>query len=159
MNVTPAISVLHRQQLDEVYCLPACVQMILDFYGLTRSQSEIARTLDLRPGFGVPASNIVRLRTSVITPHYIVDGTLDHLKAWLQQGSPVIAFVQAGELHQWHGRRAQHAVLLVGADAQEIHIHDPALTYGPIEVTIDEFLIAWQEMDNRYAVLVKQGAK
>ena len=71
----------------------------------------------------------------------------------------MIAFVQAGELHQWHGRRAQHAVLLVGADAQEIHIHDPALTYGPIEVTIDEFLIAWQEMDNRYAVLVKQGAK
>ena len=84
MNVTPAISVLHRQQLDDVYCLPACVQLLLDFYGLTRSQSEIARTLDLRPGFGGPASNIVRLRTSVITPHYIVDGTLDQLRVRLE---------------------------------------------------------------------------
>ena len=159
MNVAPVISIPHRQQLDDVYCLPACVQMILEFYGLTRSQFEIARDLDLRPGFGVPASNITRLRTGKITPHYLVNGAIDHLQAWLQQGVPVIAFVQAGELPPWHGHRAQHAILLVGAGTHDIYIHDPALPYGPIAVLINEFLIAWQEMDNRYAVLAKQAAK
>jgi hypothetical protein len=130
--------------------------MVLDFFGQTRPQAEIARMLGLRTGFGVPAFNIVKLRIRAIEPQYVVGGTLERLQSWLQQGIPVIAFVQAGELPQWLGRRSQHAVLLVGADRQDVHLHDPAMTYGPITVPIDDFLLAWQEMDNRYAVLVKR---
>lgn len=83
MNVAPDIPVQHRQQLDDVYCLPACVQMILDLYGQTRSQSEIARTLELRSGLGVPASNIIRLQTREITSRYVVNGLLGDLRTWL----------------------------------------------------------------------------
>ena len=86
--------------------------MVLDFFGQTRPQVEIARMLGLRTGFGVPAFNIVKLRIRSIEPQYVVGGTLERLQSWLQQGIPVIAFVQAGELPQWLGRRSQHAVLL-----------------------------------------------
>ncbi len=154
--MAPVISVPHSQQLEDGYCLPACVQMVLDFYGQTRRQAEIARTLGIRAGFGVPASNIVKLRIRSIEPQYVVGGTFERLQFWLQQGIPVIAFVQAGELPQWQGRRAQHAALLVGVDRHDVHLHDPALKDGPITVSIDDFLLAWQEMDNRYAVLVKR---
>ena len=154
--MAPVISVLHRQQLEDGYCLPACVQMVLAYLGQNRPQEEIARTLGLRKGFGVPASNVAKLGIRSIAPLYVADGTLERLNYWLQLGTPVIAFVQAGELPQWQGRRAQHAVLLVGADQRDMHLHDPAMTYGPITVPIDDFLLAWQEMDNRYAVLVKR---
>jgi predicted double-glycine peptidase len=133
--------------------------MVLDSLGHPRSQAEIARSLGFREGFGAPASRIAKLRIRGIAPQYVVDGTPEQLNSWLEQGVPVIAFVQAGELPQWEGCRAQHAVLLVGTDRHEVHMHDPAMPYGPIRVDMDDFLLAWQEMDNRYAVLVKQAVK
>lgn len=130
--------------------------MLLDFHGKTRSQAEIARTLGFRTGFGVAASRVAKLRIRGIFSEYGVDGTLALIRTWLWQDIPVIAFVQAGELPHWQGHRAQHAVLLVGIDRQDVYMHDPALPEGPMAVPIDDFLLAWQEMDNRYAVLKKQ---
>ncbi|MBK8050377.1 MAG: hypothetical protein IPK16_26700 [Anaerolineales bacterium] len=63
---------------------------------------------------------------------------------------------KAAELPHWHGHQAQHAVLVVGIEHQALYLHDPALPDGPTAVSIDDFLLAWQEMDNRYAVLEKR---
>jgi hypothetical protein len=129
--------------------------MVLQMLGDTRSQEEIARTLKLRSGYGVPASNIAFLRTNTIGTFYQFNGTLDDIENWLQRGVPVIALVQAGELPHWRGVRAQHAVLIVGTSDVVVLMHDPALIGGPIAVPVGDFLLAWQEMDERYAVLRK----
>jgi hypothetical protein len=34
-----------------------------------------------------------------------------------------------------------------------VYIHDPDFAYAPIAVEHDAFLAAWQERENRYAVL------
>jgi len=53
----------------------------------------------------------------------------------------------------WGNIRTQHAILEVNADAERISYHDPALSYGPVSASIDEFLLAWNEMDNQAALL------
>lgn len=152
------LSVQHSQQSEDGYCLPACAQMALRYLGEARSQAAIANLLQLRKGFGVPASKIVNLRSRTVDVQYAANGTLETVVTRLNAGAPVIALVQAGELPHWRGVRTQHAVLLVGADDAEVHLHDPALAHGPITVPADDFLLAWQEMDCRYAVLYPQRA-
>lgn len=129
--------------------------MALAYLGIFRSQQEIARALKTRRGFGTPASSIVNLRSQHIEALYRVGGSPDAIQHWLQNSHPVIAFIQAGELPHWHGIRAQHAILVVGVDEQEIFLHDPAIDDGPITVPIGDFLLAWDELDNRYAVITK----
>ena len=61
--------------------------------------------------------------------------------------------IQAGELSQWSGEYFQHAVVVIGHDAAQVWLLDPAAPPGSITVSVDEFLLAWGEMDYRYAAL------
>ncbi len=36
-----------------------------------------------------------------------------------------------------------------------IYLMDPALETGPIPTPVDDFMLAWDEMDNRYATLTR----
>ncbi len=49
-----AIQLSHAQQSTEGYCLPACVQMVLAYWGLQRSEAAIRRVLGTR-AFGTPS--------------------------------------------------------------------------------------------------------
>ena len=46
-----------------------------------------------------------------------------------------------------------HAVVVIGYDAEQIWLLDPAALPEPMSVSIDEFMLAWGELDYRYAVL------
>lgn len=130
--------------------------MALSHLGISRSQKELARLLKMRPGFGTPIPNITNLRSRQIDVTYQLNGSLPTIQRWLEHNIPVIACVEAGELPHWYGVRAQHAVLVVGIDEQAVNLYDPALTHGPTHVAIGDFLLAWDEMENRYAVITKQ---
>jgi ABC-type bacteriocin/lantibiotic exporter with double-glycine peptidase domain len=147
---------LHKQQIADGYCLPACAEMALAYWGISNSQQKISRTLKLRPGLGVPAPNITLLRSPQIDVEYFVGSSFDSILQWLQNAIPVIAFVQAGELPHWRGARSQHAVLVVGFEDQELFIHDPGLDYGSVAISLDDFLLAWDEMDARCAIIIRR---
>ena len=80
-------------------------------------------------------------------------GEWETVPTWLDRRVPVIAMVQAGELPHWQGEAFQHAVVVVGYDSADVWILDPAAQPMPITVSIDEFIIAWGEVDFRFAVL------
>lgn len=128
--------------------------MIFAYWDFILTQEKISRKLKLRPGLGVPASNITFLRSEQIRVAYFVGSSVDNIFQWLQDGIPIIAFVQAGELPHWRDVQAQHAVIIVGLEDQTVFIHDPGLGYGPIEVALGDFLLAWEGMDHRCAVMV-----
>lgn len=139
-------------QKEDGYCLPACVEMVLAYLGIKKSQDELGKELGLRPYLGVPAFKIKELTSSRLFVTYGV-GTVAEINAANLQGIPVIAFVEAGELPHWHGRKAQHAVVVTGLIEQKIALLDPAMEEHPILVSIDDFLLGWFEMDNRYATI------
>ncbi len=144
---------LHSQQSADGFCLPACAQMAFAYLGILRTQEELARLLKMRPGFGTPIPNILNLRSRQIDVTYQSNGSLSDIRLCLERNIPVIACVEAGELPHWQGVRAQHAVLVVGLDEQKVSLHDPALEQGPISVPLGDFMLAWDEMENRYAVI------
>ena len=68
---------------------------------------------------------------------------------------PVIAFVQMRELPHWQGHWSQHAVVVLGLDQIAVHVLDPAASAQVIAVPVNDFVLAWEEMDWAYAVIAK----
>lgn len=141
----------HKQE-DDVYCLPACVQMVLSYWRKAPSQQKLARQLKVRSGLGAPARNILRLSQR---KHTIIHttGTLTDIENWLNQRIPVIIFLQAGELPHWPNSWSQHAIVVIGMDESHIIALDPAHDEHPITIPTGDFMLAWLEMDYLYAVI------
>ena len=148
------LSLPHKSQKGDGYCLPTCVQMVLAYLGISRSQEAIGKILDLNPPFGVRHSNINKLASAKIKVTYET-GTLEDIRRWLEQNLPVIVFVQAGDLPHWPGHYFQHAVVVVGIDGQTIYVMDPALDAGPTPTDEAAFMLAWSGMDYYYAILTR----
>jgi ABC-type bacteriocin/lantibiotic exporter with double-glycine peptidase domain len=144
----------YHAQISAGYCLAACAQMALDYLGLAHSQEYLADLLEVVRFVGAPARNI-RLLASLEVAVVFEKGTVDSLSDWHSQGAPVIAFVQAGELPYWRGEQFQHAVVVTNIDGEYLWLLDP--DYGPTQVAvpIEEFMLAWDELDNLYAILTK----
>ncbi|WP_231911265.1 C39 family peptidase [Candidatus Promineifilum breve] len=126
--------------------------MVLAYSGTFRNQEELAVQLGVQPYLGAPARNIHRLAES--TNQVITEsGALETLGEWLNNDVPVIAFVQAGELPYWRGQQLQHAVVIVGIDQETVWILDPDTGLEPVSVGLDDFMLAWSELDNLCAII------
>lgn len=105
----------------------------------------------------MPSSNIRRLKSSSIEVIYATEAALFDVAQWLEQKVPVIAFVQTAQLDYWQKRPAQHAVLIVAIDSNSVYLLDPARNADIVTVAIDEFLLAWDEMEFGYVAIRKRA--
>ncbi len=146
------LPVPYHAQISGGYCLAACAQMALGYLQIERSQTSLADQLKVEPYLGAPARNI-RLLASPEVAVVVEEGTLEQLRHWLDRGVPPIAFVEAGELPHWQGERFQHAVVLVSINDTTVAFLDPDFAPQPAHVSVDEFLLAWGELNYLYAAL------
>lgn len=155
------LSLTHKPQEVDGYCLPTCVQMVLGYIELSYSQATLSELMESQLPIGTLRSNIKKLTSLQIDIIYD-SGNLKDIEKWLNQNSPVIVFLDAGELPHWHHYDftqqvvIQHAIVVVGLDSQTIYLMDPAINNGPTSTPIGDFILAWDEMDNYYAILTKQ---
>lgn len=150
-NILP---VPHRRQLLDGYCLPACVQMVLAYWGSELSQEKIARQLKTIPKAGTPGSHLRFLASSSLEVIY-KSGTIDDLQNALEQLMPPIVLVNTGQLRYWHEATA-HAVVVIGINESSVIVNDPGMAQVAIVVPIGEFELAWDEIVNRYGLLRKK---
>jgi ABC-type bacteriocin/lantibiotic exporter with double-glycine peptidase domain len=146
------LSVPFFKQNEIGYCLAACVQMVLAFQDISRSQAVLAKQLKMKPSLGIPTRNIQRLISDKVNVVY-EEGTVARLQRWLDDGLPVIAFVQAGEFSHWRGEFFQHAVVVIAIEEATVWLLDPDKDATPIVVPTDEFMLAWSGMDYLYAAV------
>ncbi len=144
------LTIEHRPQEVDAGCLTACVQMALAHLDITVSQKTLNRLLELTPA-GVPVSRLVRLERYGVRVE-LLRGTLDDLIHTVDQDMPPIVFVSTDPLPYWSSN-AQHALLISGYDGDDLLINDPAFPTAPQQVNAASFCLAWDEFDNRYAVL------
>jgi hypothetical protein len=134
--------------------------MALAYIGISRSQETLGKVMGLQLPIGTLRSNIKKVASLQIKVTYDV-GQREDIEQWLNQNVPVIVFLDAGELPHWHKydftQRVviQHAVVVVGLERQTIYLMDPALDTGPTPTPIDDFMLAWEEMDYYYATLTR----
>jgi ABC-type bacteriocin/lantibiotic exporter with double-glycine peptidase domain len=145
------LPVSHFQQSADGYCLPVCVRMVLAYLGINRSESEISYILGTK-SWGTPSFAIERLTSLKIKVIYQEWSTAE-LVATLEIGRPVIAFIRTGFLDHYEEDFA-HAIVIIGGQDQQVWIHDPAKSKGPVAVSWNGLLAAWSEFDYRGAVLL-----
>jgi len=147
------LSVPHRIQQADGYCLPACVEMVLAYWGIERNQQDLARQMGTIPNFGTPGSSVLRLSSKQIQVDYS-QGDLESIKHALANDIPPIALVWTGELLYWQYETA-HAVAITGIEGDFLFLNDPAYEQPDIRVSVGDFYLAWDEMANHYALLTR----
>ncbi len=101
--------------------------------------------------FGTPARRVTRLEK---LNYQIKFGqfSLEELQAYLGQGLFPIVFVYAGFL-PWADFEGFHALVLTRVTPSDVLLLDPALDDGPTRLSINGFLLAWEEFDSLAAVI------
>jgi predicted double-glycine peptidase len=83
---------------------------------------------------------------------FIERGQFETLRSLLARKIPPIVFVSTQDLSYWD-EATQHAVVIAGIDETHVSLHDPAFPDAPKTIPIDEFMLAWLEMDEFYALI------
>ena len=154
-NATPIpwLPISHRQQNDKADCLVACVLMVLDYLGDTHTAEQLIRLFDMDPDLGVPASRVKRLERWGLRVLYKT-GSIGDLRRHLAQQEPCIVFVNTLHLPYW-AEITRHALVVTGIDENYVYLNDPFFDEAPQAVTHLEFMLAWDEFENTYAVISK----
>jgi len=149
-------SLNHVQQSDWGYCLPACAQMALAQLGITTSQRQLAKQLGTIAKIGTPLPNVQRLEKFGVQVKQIQWQGANAVSEALRLNRAVIAaLLTSHDLPGWSTLRTQHVVIITAIDTAQISYHDPALSYGPVAVQLDAFLLAWSDMSEQAALLWK----
>jgi len=152
--MTDLISLPHYLQSAAGSCLAACVRMVLAHWGSAASEEEVAELLGINL-WGVRASAIRRLSRWGWDVDYGRGARVD-LAQWLQREIPVIAFVRTDFLEYWE-TDVGHAIVVVGMNDEQVHLHDPVMEKGPVSISAISFDAAWTEMDYGYAVIIPES--
>jgi ABC-type bacteriocin/lantibiotic exporter with double-glycine peptidase domain len=143
----------HYKQSSPGACLPACARMVLAALGDERSEAELAAVMESYD-FGTPANRVTRLEKL----NYRVKfgpSSLEELRVYLEQGFFPIVFVYAGFL-PWAKFEGFHALVLTQVTPTEVMLLDPALDEGPSQLSLDGFLMAWEEFDSLTAIILQE---
>lgn len=123
LPVIPPLAVPHRSQEHLSDCLAACAAMVIAFSGKSIPYGQLLKTLNITAA-GAPRRNILHLTALGLSVTYR-EATLPIIARYLQQGHPVIAFVDSGELSYWK-TTTNHALVIVGMDSDHVSVLDPA---------------------------------
>ncbi len=138
-------------QLRDGYCLPACVTMVLTYWGVQINQPRVAQLLGTTD-VGTPISRVQRLSNHGLEVKFNPYGEWVDIGAEINAKQPVIVAVHAGWL-PYAKIQSSHAIVVVGYADHDLTILDPTTNGEPIELSQDAFMIAWIEMDCSYAVI------
>lgn len=129
-----------RQELD-YSCLPACVRMVLAYYGDQRQEPELRRLLKTRVTGTSPANVMLRL-PDIGYEAVVVEASRSVLRTRIAAGEPCIAHVWTSSLPHW-GEGVLHAVVVTEISEELVWINDPVLDSGPTAIPQDAFFKAW----------------
>ena len=127
------------KQETDYYCGPAVLQMILQFYGQTLSQTELAQiagttSTGTSPTRLLEAAQTLGLQTKVIEP-----ATISELKSLIDEGLPVVVNFTEPESNFFG-----HYAIAVNYDATWLYLQDPDSDVGP-QTKYD-----WIDFDQRW---------
>jgi len=124
--------------------------MLLDYLQIPNNYEALLKIL--RIGYaGAPFRNL-RYLEKLGASVSIEQGQIDTLRLFLAKQLSPIVFIATQELWYWN-EASKHAIVIAGIDDDYVYINDPAFPDAPKVVTVDEFSLAWLEMDEFFAIL------
>lgn len=145
------LPVSHQRQRRQADCLATCAAMVLAYLQVPIQYTRLLRLLQVDK-IGTPFRNLSNLESLGLSVS-IVRSDIDMLRTFLELRLPVITAVDTAELTSYWPEKTEHAVVVIGIEADVIHLDDPAFDTAPHTVSINEFALAWQVQDNLGAVI------
>ena len=145
----PLLPITHQPQRRQADCLAACAKMVLDYYQIDISYPQLINTLKIGDA-GAPFRNLLRLKSARVDVT-IQQGKAEQLRRHVSDRRPVIAFL-CTEPPYWPFH-ANHATVVSGFEDALVFLNDPMFEQAPLTLPVDEFELAWLNMDEYYALI------
>lgn len=144
----------HRLQQHRSDCLVACAEMVLTHLGIPTEYARLAKLLRAGQSF-TPIGHLHDLKKLGLFVDIGDQGEVSMFAPYLSLGLPVIVGVKTWGWRHWNEVVTDHAVVIVGIDQEHevIYLNDPFFTQAPIEMTLLEFEIGWEEKDRQYGII------
>ncbi len=139
-------------QETENMCGPASLKMILDYYGIQKSEEELAKICRTTHELGTSNEDLKKAAESFGFKVEMKDySTFEDIKRWLDKKVPVIVdwFTRGKADYDDSDIADGHYSIVVGLDDEKIYIQDPEL--GKIrEIKRDDFMVVWFDFKGKY---------
>ncbi|MCH8295656.1 C39 family peptidase [Candidatus Poribacteria bacterium] len=145
-----------RQKPGSKSCLVISVKMVLDGYGVYRTEEEIGTVIEYDPVLGASIMNIDLLPEAwgVMTESGEIE--LERVKQEIDCDTPVIVVVEAHYLpYREASIRANHTLVVVGYDDDNIYVNDALLPEAPTAIPVGDFLKAWDGLGKFGGIITK----
>jgi ABC-type bacteriocin/lantibiotic exporter with double-glycine peptidase domain len=104
-------------------CGPSSLRQVLAYYGVRKSEAELARLCGADPVDGTPPGEIARVAKQLgFDARVEVGCTLADLEEWLESGAPVIV---DWDPHDEGVERGSHYSTVVQVTATQVRVQDP----------------------------------
>lgn len=147
LNVKPFQETLHAGM-----CGPASLKIVLDYYGLVKSEQELAELTGTTSGLGTDEKGIARVAESLEFKVVIKnESDFSDIGEWLTKGVPVIVdwFTRGREDYPPSEMADGHYSVVVGLDDGFIYLQDPEIG-GLREIARDDFMKVWFDFSGEY---------
>lgn len=147
LNVKPFQETLHSGM-----CGPASLKIVLDYYGLVKSEQELAALTGTTIGLGTDDKGIARVAESLGFKVLIKnESDFSDIEGWLKKGVPVIVdwFTRGREDYSPSEVADGHYSVVVGLDDDSIYLQDPEICEIR-EIRRDDFLKVWFDFSGEY---------
>jgi predicted double-glycine peptidase len=140
LNVKPFQETLHSHM-----CGPASLKIVLDYYGITKTEKELAQITDMISDLGIDERGIEKaakmLGFNVTIKN---ESTFDDIETWLQKGVPLIVdwFTRGRSDYPDSEVADGHYSVIVGLDDEHIYLQDPEIGDAR-KIKRKDFLLVW----------------
>lgn len=134
-----------EETLNSSMCGPASLKMVLSYYGVEKSESELAELCGTDPDLGTSSEQIKKVAANL---GFIVEihnnSTFNDIEQWIDKKVPVIVnWFTRGRL-DYSGSEVSdgHFSVVVGLDEENIYLQDPEI--GKLRnISRDDFMSVW----------------
>src|SRR3989344_690633 len=147
LKVKPFQETLHADM-----CGPASLKIVLDYYGIDKSEQELAKLTGLAQGLGVDDKGIANATESLGLKVQIEnESTFNDIEKWLQKGVPVIVdwFTRGRSDYEDSEVADGHYSVVVGLDDEYIYLQDPEIG-NKRKIEREDFMKVWFDFTGHY---------
>jgi ABC-type bacteriocin/lantibiotic exporter with double-glycine peptidase domain len=142
----------YQEELFASRCGPASLKMVLGFYGLEKSEEELAELCQTDPDLGTSAEQIQQAAQQLgFQAEVKHESSLEEIEKYLKKGiPPIVNWFTSGRAD--YGESAVpdgHYSPVAGLDEQCIYLQDPEI--GKIrKLEREDFLTVWFDFEGKF---------
>mgnify|MGYP001571990930 CR=1 FL=1 len=124
-------------------CGPAVLKMVFDFYGLKKTEKQLANELKCDPRYGIPAEPMLKLAKKYGLKGFIKDfSEIEDIRGWVvNKKTPVIV--------DWFSENEGHYSVIIDIDNQKIFLQDPEI--GKVrKIDLETFKRVWFDFEGPF---------